>query len=96
MKHFESLVVLTIIILVIIQPSFLAQLNTTILGKMILLIGLIAATLYKPYVGLLVLLLIICLTINREGFADNIEEEKEDENENTNNLSIQNEEELLA
>lgn len=90
MKHFESLVVLAIIILVIIQPAALAQLNTNILGKIILLGGLIMATLYKPYIGLLVLLLIICLTVNREGF----EEEEEEDDENINNLSIENEEEL--
>ena len=92
MKHFESLVVLAIIILVVVQPASLAQLNTTILGKIVLLGGLIIATLYKPYIGLLVLLLIICLTLNREGF----EEEEEEDDENVNDLSIKNEEELLA
>ena len=96
MKQFEPLVVLAILILVVLQPAALAQLNTTILGKMILLGGLIMATLYKPYIGLLVLLLIVCLTINREGFADNIEEEEEEDNENTNDLSIENEEHLQA
>ena len=96
MKHLESLIVLAIIVLVVIQPIALVQLNTTILGKIILLGSLITATLYKPYIGLLVLLLIICLTINREGFADNIEEEAEEEDENTDDLSIKNEEQLNA
>ena len=96
MKHFESLVILAIIVLVVVQPTALAQLNTTILGKIVLLGGLIMATLYKPYIGLLVLLLIVCLTINREGFADNIEEEEEEGNENTNDLSIENEEQPTA
>lgn len=96
MKHLESLVVLAILILVVVQPAALAQLNTTILGKMVLLGGLIMATLYKPYIGLLVLLLIICLTVNREGFADNIDEEKEEDDENRTDLSIENEEGLLA
>jgi len=50
------------------------------------------ATLYKPYIGLLVLLLIVCLTMNREGFD---EEEKEDD-ENVTNLSTENEDKLLA
>ena len=48
MKHLESLIVLVVIILVVVQPTTLAQLNTTILGKMFLLGGLIMATLYKP------------------------------------------------
>ena len=64
MKQFEPLVVLAIIILVVVQPHALAQLNTTILGKIVLLSGLIMATLYKPYIGLLVLLLIICFLLN--------------------------------
>ena len=92
MKHYDSLIVLAIIILVVVQPGALVQLNTTILGKMVLLGGLIAATLYKPYIGLLVLLLIICLTMNREGFADKIEEEKEEEDD----LDIKNEQDLVA
>ena len=92
MKHYDSLIVLAIIILVVVQPDALVQLNTTILGKLFLLGGLIAATLYKPYIGLLVLLLIICLTMNREGFADEIEEEKEEEDD----LDIENEEALVA
>ena len=92
MKQFEPLVVLAIIILVVVQPHALAQLNTTILGKILLLGGLIMATLYKPYIGLLVLLLIVCLTMNREGFD---EEEKEDD-ENVTNLSTENEDKLLA
>jgi hypothetical protein len=96
MKQFESLVVLAILILVVLQPAALAKLNTTILGKMILLGGLIMATLYKPYIGLLVLLLIICLTVNREGFADNIDEEKKEDDENVTNSSIDNETSLLA
>ena len=87
----ESLVVLAIIILVVVQPAALAQLNTTVLGKMIFLGGLIASTLYKPYIGLLVLILIICLTMNREGFGDTMEEE---EDENINDLSVENEEKL--
>ena len=88
----ESLVVLAIIILVVVQPAAVAQLNTTVLGKMILLGGLIASTLYKPYIGLLVLLLIICLTMNREGFDATEEEEEEEEDEN--DLSVENEEKL--
>lgn len=95
MKELESLIVLAIIILVVIQPIALVKLNATILGKLFILIGLIMATLYKPYIGLLVLLLIICLTMNREGFADNIEEDEE-EDENTDDLSIENEEQLIA
>ena len=98
MKQFESLVVLAILILVVVQPASLAQLNTTILGKMVLLGGLIMATLYKPYIGLLVLLLIICLTVNQEGFTDDIDEEKEKEedNENVTDLSIENDSPLLV
>ena len=96
MKHLESLIVLAIIVLVVIQPIALVQLNTTILGKMILLGSLIMTTLYKPYIGLLFLLLIVCLTMNHEGFAHHIEEEEEEENENTNDLSIKNEEQPTA
>ena len=95
MKHYDSLIVLAIIILVVVQPGALVQLNTTILGKMVLLGGLIAATLYKPYIGLLVLLLIICLTMNREGF-DDTENKKEEEDENVSDLSIENEENQVA
>lgn len=94
MKDLESLIVLAIIILVVVQPVALVKLNTTIIGKIILLGSLIVATLYKPYIGILVLLLIVCLTLNREGFADNMEddEEEEEEDENVNDLSIKNEE----
>ena len=94
MKHYDSLIVLAIIILVVVQPGALVQLNTTILGKLLLLGGLITATLYKPYIGLLVLLLIICLTMNREGFDGATKEEEEDDNEI--DLSIENEENLVA
>tara|TARA_Y100000748_G_C15466852_1_gene477232 strand:- start:474 stop:755 length:282 start_codon:yes stop_codon:yes gene_type:complete len=90
----ELLVVLAIIILVVVQPAALAQLNTTVLGKMVLLGGLIASTLYKPYIGLLVLLLIVCLTMNREGFTEHIDEEKEEDDENRTDLSVENEEKL--
>lgn len=90
----ESLVVLAIIILVVVQPAAVAQLNTTVLGKMILLGGLIASTLYKPYIGLLVLLLIICLTMNREGFDATEEEEEEEYDGNITDLSVENEEKL--
>ena len=51
MKHYDSLIVLAIIVLVVIQPDALVQLNTTILGKLLILGCLIAATLYKPYIN---------------------------------------------
>ena len=50
------------------------QLNNTIFGKIIILGVLIVITLYRPYIGLLTLLLIICLTLNREGFVDETKE----------------------
>lgn len=90
----ESLVILAIIILVVVQPAAVAQLNTTILGKIIILSGLITATLYKPYIGLLVLLLIVCLTMNREGLDHDREEEEQKDEEDENNLSVENEEKL--
>tara|TARA_A100001015_G_scaffold64114_1_gene70763 strand:- start:1928 stop:2224 length:297 start_codon:yes stop_codon:yes gene_type:complete len=88
MKHYNSLIVLAIIILVLFQPNLILQLNSTILGKILLLGSLIVATLYQPFIGLLILLLIISLTINREGFDEKEHEsehkpEHEKEEENT-------------
>ena len=86
MKYLEPLIILAIIIFVVVKPNALVELNSTMLGKIILLGSLIISTLYKPYIGLLILLLIVCLTIIREGFEDNIEEDKE--------VNIENEEQL--
>ena len=91
MKHYDSLIVLAIIVLVVMQPTILVQLNSTMLGKIVLLGSLIAITLYKPYIGLLVLLLIVCLTMYREGFDNDM---KEEEDENIYDLSVENEEKL--
>ena len=85
MKHYDSLIILAIIILVLFQPNLILQLNSTILGKILLLGSLIVATLYQPFIGLLILILIISLTINREGFdkKDHESEDKPEEEENT-------------
>ena len=91
MKHYDSLIVLAIIVLVVMQPTILVQLNSTMLGKIVLLGSLIAITLYKPYIGLLVLLLIVCLTMYSEGFDNDM---KEEEDENIYDLSVENEEKL--
>ena len=82
MKDYNSLIVLAIIILVLFQPNLILQINSTILGKILLLASLIVATLYQPFIGLLILLLIISLTINREGF-DEKEHEKDHELKHT-------------
>ena len=66
-KTWELVVVCIILACVIVRPDWLIQLNQSLIGKVLLLVALVAASLHKPYMGLLVLLLIVSLGYYREG-----------------------------
>lgn len=63
----ELVVVCIILACVVMRPGWLVQLNQTLIGKILLLVGLVVASLHKPYMGLLVLLLIVSIGYYREG-----------------------------
>lgn len=69
-KTWELVVICIILASVVLLPDWLVQLNQTLIGKGLLLVALVTASLHKPYMGLLVLLLIVSLGYYREG-ADN-------------------------
>ena len=69
-KTWELVVICVILASVVLRPNWLIQLNQTLIGKVILLVGLVAASLHKPYMGLLVLLLIVSLGFYREGLGN--------------------------
>ena len=63
----ELVVVGIMLACVVMRPGWLVQLNQTLIGKILLLVGLVVASLHKPYMGLLVLLLIVSIGYYREG-----------------------------
>jgi hypothetical protein len=69
-KTWELVVICIILASVVLRPNWLIQLNQTLIGKVLLLVVLVAAALHKPYMGLLVLLLIVSLGFYREGLED--------------------------
>ena len=69
-KTWELVVICIILASVVLLPDWLVQLNQTLIGKGLLLVALVAASLHKPYMGLLVLLLIVSLGYYREGLDD--------------------------
>jgi hypothetical protein len=68
-KTWELVVICIILASVVLLPDWLVQLNQTLIGKGLLLVALVAASLHKPYMGLLVLLLIVSLGYYREGLV---------------------------
>ena len=66
-KTWELVVICIILASVVLRPNWLIQLNQTLIGKVLLLVVLVAAALHKPYMGLWVLLLIVSLGFYREG-----------------------------
>ena len=66
-KSWELVVICIILACVVLRPDWLVQLNMSLLGKGLLVVALVAASLHKPYMGLLVLLLIVSLGYYREG-----------------------------
>jgi len=69
-KTWELVVICIILACVVLRPNWLVQLNQSLIGKVLLLVVLVAASLHKPYMGLLVLLLIVSLGFYREGLED--------------------------
>ena len=68
-KSWELVVICIILACVVLRPDWLVQLNMSLVGKGLLLVALVAASLHKPYMGLLVLLLIVSLGYYREGLV---------------------------
>ena len=68
-KTWELVVICIILACVVLRPDWLVQLNMSLVGKGLLLVALVAASLHKPYMGLLVLLLIVSLGYYREGLV---------------------------
>ena len=68
-KSWELVVICIILACVVLRPDWLVQLNMSLLGKGLLVVALVAASLHKPYMGLLVLLLIVSLGYYREGLV---------------------------
>ena len=68
-KTWELVVICIILASVVLLPDWLVQLNQTLIGKGLLLVALVTASLHKPYMGLLVLLLIVSLGYYREGLV---------------------------
>ena len=66
-QTWELVVVCVILAAVVMRPGWLVQLNQELIGKILLLGALVAASLHKPYMGLLVLLLIVSIGYYREG-----------------------------
>ena len=69
-KTWELVVVCIILVCVVMRPNWLIQLNQELIGKVLLLVALVVAAYYKPYMGLLVLLLIVSLGFFREGLNE--------------------------
>ena len=78
-KTWELVVICIILASVVLLPDWLVQLNQTLIGKGLLLVALVAASLHKPYMGLLVLLLIVSLGYYREGLPECSNYEKADD-----------------
>lgn len=68
-KTWELVVVCIILISVIMRPEWLVQLNQTLVGNVLLLVAVVIASIHKPYMGLLIVILIIALGFYREGVA---------------------------
>ena len=66
-QTWELVVVCVILAAVVMRPGWLVQLTQELIGKILLLGALVAASLHKPYMGLLVLLLIVSIGYYREG-----------------------------
>ena len=77
MAKYEIYIFIILILMILLRPGVLYDLNNTMSGKFVFVVVIVLVTRYKPYLGLVMFLLIICLNNIREG----VESKKEDDSE---------------
>ena len=67
MAKYEIYIFIILILMILLRPGVLYDLNNTMSGKFVFVVVIVLVTRYKPYLGLVMFLLIICLNNIREG-----------------------------
>ena len=81
-NHVELAYLLLLVTILILNPSFVSNFKKTVLGKLVLVLGVVYVALCNKIYGMVAAFLTVCLMQNmREGMVNNSEDDEDDEDD---------------